>query len=295
MKPLADGEFVAYIGIDWAHAKHDVCLLAADGTGPEHSVLKHSPEAIDGWVSELRQRFGQQPMAIAVELDKEPLVYALQKYDGFVLFPVNPNMLAKYREAFTPSKAKDDPTDAALALELLVHHREALTPLYPQSPPMRALIQLVSDRRRLVHDRVRITNRLTNALKNYFPQVLEWFKGKDTVVFCDFLTRWTTIKQAKRARKATLQRFFLRAVLEAVEAFDQAIAKTTPDISDYALFQNLPGAGPVMAPRLLVAFGEDRSRYQHADELQMYSGVAPVTERSGQKSWGHWRYRAARA
>ena len=336
MKLLSDDEFVACIGIDWAHAKHDICLLAANGATPEYSILKHSPEAIDGWVSTLRVRFGQQPIAIAVELDKGPLVYALQKYDGLVLFPINPNMLAKYREAFTPSRAKDDPTDAALALELLVQHRDALTPLFPQSPAMRALMQLVTDRRRLVHDKVRITNRLTNALKNYFPQVLDWFKDKDTVVFCDFLAQWTTLKQAKRARKTTLQRFFsqhnvrypeiieqrinairsampltddeaiikpqallvqalvaqLRAVLTAIENFDDAIAQTTLKISDYALFQNLPGAGPVMAPRLLVAFGEDRNRYLQADELQMYAGIAPVTERSGNKSWVHWRYRA---
>jgi hypothetical protein len=33
-----------------------------------------------------------------------------------VLFPVNPAMLAKYREAFVPSRAKDDPTDAEIAL-----------------------------------------------------------------------------------------------------------------------------------------------------------------------------------
>ncbi len=334
MNPLSDNEFAAYVGIDWADAKHDICLLAADGNTPEYTVLKHTPEAIDQWVAMLRQRFGQQP--IAIELDKGPLVYALQKYDDLILFPVNPNMLAKYREAFTPSKAKDDPTDAALALELLVHHREALTPLYPQSPAMRALMQLVTDRRRLVHDKVRITNRLTNTLKNYFPQALDWFRDKDTVVFCDFLTQWSTLKQVKRARKTTLRRFFsqhnvrypeiieqrinairsatpltddeaiikpqallaqallaqLRVVLNAIASFDDAIAQTTPKIPDYALFQRLPGAGPVMAPRLLVAFGEDRDRYLKADELQMYTGIAPVTERSGKKYWVHWRYRA---
>ena len=59
-----------------------------------------------------------------LELAKGPLVYALQKYDFFVLFPVNPATLAKYREAFKPSRAKDDPTDAELALELLLRHRE---------------------------------------------------------------------------------------------------------------------------------------------------------------------------
>jgi hypothetical protein len=37
-----------------------------------------------------------------------------------VLFPVQPTLLAKYRDAFTPSRAKDDLTDAEFALELLL-------------------------------------------------------------------------------------------------------------------------------------------------------------------------------
>ncbi len=51
----------------------------------------------------MHQRFGG-PIAVALELSKGPLVYALQKYDFFVLFPINPSTLAKYREAFTPSR-----------------------------------------------------------------------------------------------------------------------------------------------------------------------------------------------
>ena len=58
---------------------------------------------------------------------------------------------------------------------------------------------------------------------------------------------------------------------------------------DFPLFQALPGAGAVFASRLLVAFGEQRERYASAEELQKYAGIAPVTERSGKKSWVHWR------
>ena len=68
---------------------------------------------------------------------------ALQNSDFLVLFPVNPLTVAKYREAFTPSRAKDDPTDAALQVELLLKHRDKLKPLQPQRPAMRALAQLV--------------------------------------------------------------------------------------------------------------------------------------------------------
>jgi transposase len=325
--------FAAFVGIDWADAKHDGCLQAAGSAKRECFQLEHTPEAIDAWVTMLRTRFNGQPVAIGLELTKGPLVFALRKYDFLVLFPINPLTLARYREAFTPSRAKDDPTDAELQLELLLTHRDKLQPLNPQSPTMRALEQLVEHRRRVVGDKVRITNRLTSTLKNYFPQVLHWFQDKDTHIFCDFLSRWPTLKAAQLARRATLETFFrdhhvrsedviaqrlqvikaatplttdegiiapnallvqalvaqLRVTLHAVADFDTAIAQRAQSHPDFPLFQALPGAGPVFAPRLLVAFGEQRARYASAAELQKYAGIAPVTERSGKKSWVHWR------
>lgn len=58
------------------------------------------------------------------------------------------------------------------------------------------------------------------------------------------------------------------------------------------LFAALPGAGPALAPRLLVAFGDQPERYPTAASLQKYAGVAPVRERSGQRTWIHWRWAA---
>jgi hypothetical protein len=45
----------------------------------------------------------------------------------------------------------------------------------------------MSDELRTSDDSVRLTNRLTSVFKGYFPQVLEWFRDKDPLVFCDFL------------------------------------------------------------------------------------------------------------
>jgi transposase len=333
MTHAAHEAFAAFVGIDWADAKHDVCLQTAASTKREYFQLEHTPEAIDAWVTTLRTRFNGQPVAICLELNKGPLVSALRKYDFLVLFPINPLTLARYREAFTPSRAKDDPTDAALQLELLLTHRDKLQPLRPQSPTMRALAQLVEYRRRVVGDKVRITNRLTSTLKNYFPHVLQWFQEKDTAIFCDFLSRWPTLKAAQLARRSTLETFFrehhvrytdviaqriqaiksatplttdegviapnallvqaliaqLRITLQAIADFDSAIAQRAQSHPDFSLFQALPGAGPVFAPRRLVAFGEQRERYTSAADLQKYAGIAPVTERSGKKSWVHWR------
>jgi transposase len=332
MKSQSDTSYAAYVGVDWADSKHDFCLQAADSERREPGVLAHTPEAIVDWASALRRRFSG-PIAVCLEIAKGPLINALQRYDFFVIFPINPAMLAKYREAFTPSGAKDDPTDAALALELVLHHRDKLKVLRPQSSAMRTLATLVEARRALVGDKTRITNRLSVTLKQYFPQALAWFDHRDTLLFCDFLCRWPTLKHVKRARQGTLQTFFrehnvrfsnvterrlhsirhataltedgaviqpcqllvqalveqLRATLHAIDRFDEEIAAVAETLPDYKLFAALPGAGSVLAPRLLVAFGEERERYGSAAEVQQYSGIAPVVERSGNKCWTHWR------
>ena len=329
-----DGEsFGVFVGIDWADTKHDVCLQARGTTERVWEQFRHRPADIEAWVHSLRTRFSG-PFAIAVELSKGPIVYALQRHDDVVIFPINPSTLAKYREAFKPSRAKDDPTDAELALDLLLKHRERFQALNPQSVEMRTLASLVEQRRRLVDDKVRLTNRLRSTLKQYYPQALEWFDRIDTPLFCDFIERWPTLVQVKRARKSSLVNFFrehnmrfvhvlesrivsiraatpltedaaiitpnrlqvltlvdlLRVTLSSIKRFDEEIAELAPQHPDFELFSSLPGAGPSLAPRLLVAFGEQRERYKSAAEVQKYSGIAPVTERSGKKSWVHWRW-----
>ncbi len=337
MKPLANFEFTAFIGLDWADTKHDICIQPAGSLSREFDRIAHQPEQIERWAHEVHRRFGGS-IAVMLELSKGPIVSALQKHDFFVLFPINPSTLAKYREAFKPSRAKDDPTDAELAIDLVLRHQDRFKPLQPQSTRMRTLAHLVEKRRRLVDDRRRFANRLISALKAYYPQAVEWFSHKETFVFCAFITRWPTLQQVKRARRSTLERFFrehrvrrphliemriqairaataltddpavinpgiletlalarqLETTLELIREFDQAIAKLVPKLPDYALFAFLPGAGIVLTPRLLTAFGEDRNRFHSAAEVQQYCGIAPVTERSGQKSWVHWRWQCSK-
>jgi len=51
----------------------------------------------------------------------------------------------------------------------------------------RILTRLVEDRRTLIGDKVRLTNRITAALKSYYPQSLQWFDDIDTNLLCDFI------------------------------------------------------------------------------------------------------------
>lgn len=336
MKTLLSQKFTAYIGIDWADTKHDVCLQVAGETRRYFSVIDHTPQSIDRWAKSLFERYGA-PIAIALELNKGPLVAALQKYEFFCLFPINPSTLARHRKTFVRSGAKDDPTDAQWALELLLTHPQRFPQLIPQSPAMRILASLTEHRRALVSERVRVSNRLICTLKQYYPLALELFNEHDTVVFCDFLMHWPTLEHLKRSRQSTFLKFFnehnarnprlnqtrwenitqampltqdpgvirpsqlyatalasqLKGLISGIKEFDREIEETANTLADYPIFRALPGAGRHLAPRLMVAFGEQRDRFSDARAMQQYAGIAPVTHRSGKKTVVYWRYQCS--
>jgi hypothetical protein len=70
MTPLPTEPFAAFVGLEWADTKHDICLQAADSATREFRVLAHTPDTIDEWVNTLRQRFKGRLIAIRLELNK---------------------------------------------------------------------------------------------------------------------------------------------------------------------------------------------------------------------------------
>lgn len=82
----------------------------------------------------------------------------------------------------------------------------------------------------------------------------------------------------------------IRVLNRAIKSYDQRIAKLFKAHPDRFIFDSLPGAGKQLGPRLVAAFGTDRSRYATAVDVATYFGVAPVIERSGKQEWIHWRW-----
>ena len=332
----AKDQFAAHVGLDWADKKHDVCVQFKNGDRIFH-VIEHTPEALDIWLNELHQR-AKGRIAIAVELKKGPVVYALQKYPFVTVFPVHALSLARYRQAFWPSGAKDDPQDAELALDLMLRYPHKIKAIEADNPDIRLLQQLVEQRRLLVEDKRRFVNRLINTLKQYYPQPLEWFSHRDSSLFCELIIRWPSLQQLKRARSDTVRHVMNakggpavayteqrvasiasaiplttdKTVIEAnalmatalasqikltgdlIRTYDERIESLFDTLPDAELFKSLPGMGPCMGPRMLAALGDNRDRFNSAEEIQNYAGIAPATERSGQKSWVHWRWQCAK-
>ena len=327
-------EYAALVAIDWADQKHAISLYEQSTGAREQTIVPHTPAALREWALGLRARFAAQPIAVCLEQSRGPLIYFLLQYDCFILYPINPATLAKYRQAFSTAGGKDDPSDADYLLDLLQHHRDRLRIWRPDDEKTRTLSLLMEQRRRLVNDRTRLSNRLTALLKGYFPQVLDWFEDIRTQLVCDFLARWPQLSLLQRARPATINQFLrshhstskatnarrlaeiksampltndaavitssvlnvkvlvaqMKTVIAAISEYDRHIEALCLTHEDYQLFAALPGAGLIHAARLTAALGSDRSRWQTADELVRFSGIAPIIERSGKQFRIRWRY-----
>jgi len=82
----------------------------------------------------------------------------------------------------------------------------------------------------------------------------------------------------------------LQDVVCTVKEYEKQIAQCFAQHPDREIFASLPGAGPVLAPRLLAAMGAERERFDSASNLQRYTGIAPVTKQSGKMRYVHRRY-----
>lgn len=306
-EPSPEPPFAAFVAIDWGDEKHAVALRVAGQAQTEHTILEQKPEALTEWVAGLRQRFAGGTVAVILEQKRGALLYALQPHEHLMLYPVNPQMSAKFRQAFYPSGAKDDPTDADLQLDILLQHRDRLTPWRPEDSTTRQLSLLVESRRRFVADQVRMSNRLRDALKSYFPQALE-LVGEDltSLMTCAFLQKWPTLEALQKVRPAGLRKFYyahhsrsepliaqrLQLVAQAQPLTTDAAILAAQSLLVQSLAQALASLNPVVAryDKLIAQLFAS-----HADFAvwESFPGAGPVLGPRLAAAWGTQRDRFA--
>jgi transposase len=326
-------DYAAWIGIDWGSEKHAVCLKSGDSNRLESCTLEQKADVLHAWFMSLQVRFGGRTVAIAIEQSKGAVINFLLGLDFVHIFRIHPKSLKNYRSALYPSGAKDDPTDAELLVQFARLHQNKIQPWIPDEVDSRLLLRLVECRRKTVNKRVRLTNELTQLLKEHFPQALDWAGGLDCVMTCDFLLKWPTLQRLQKSKRDAIRQFYrdhgcrrselldqrikeirsahplttdkailessvlmirtvvpqLRTLIESVGRFDEKIAEIYRKQPDSEIFSSFPGAGAALGPRLQAVMGSDRSRFDSSQEVAEYSGIAPVTERSGKTKWIHRR------
>jgi len=96
--------------------------------------------------------------------------------------------------------------------------------------------------------------------------------------------------QEAKAEAVKVSVGLLEVLREGIKELDRKIQEAAAAHPDFFIFKSLPGAGPVLAPRLIAAFGSQRERFDRAEQLQVYSGISPVISSSGKTRWVHFRF-----
>lgn len=330
-------EWVACVGVDWGDSEHAYFVRDRQQNECVAGKIKSSAEGVHAWVRQLRERFPAGMIVIALEQGRGSLIYTLMGYEFVSIVPINPRASHAYRESRRLSGISNDDLDAELICDFAIKHISELRVWQPDDEHTRRLRRLTETRRTLVDQRTGMTHAFSAALKEYFPQALQWFGGETSPLLREMLRRWptldvmraasaeelTAVLRQMRCRKVAAKveelmnnlaqatpltrdaaiietsAMYAQSLIATIEVLDQEVTRHDKTIAgvweshpDHDLFASLPGAGPVMGPRLAAAFGHDRSRYSDAAEMQRYSGIAPAVEQSGKhlRVYARWSF-----
>jgi transposase len=196
---------VLAVGIDWAEEFHLVAL-GRPGEGVfEVRRVEHSPRAVDALVERIAA-FEPDPAEVRVVLESRHGLLVERLLDaGYVVVPVNPDLVARRRG---PAKKKDDAEDARIACLLALDRFERLRPLIPHGELAGELRAIARDDERAARDGRRLLNRLRQDLLSTFPAALQ-IGGDDLGApsFLRLLERWPTAEALAQAPRAEVVAF----------------------------------------------------------------------------------------
>ncbi|MEO8292056.1 MAG: IS110 family transposase [Actinomycetota bacterium] len=164
-----------YLGIDWAEAHHDACVMDQAG-----GVLAKGrvPEGVEGVATlhELVSSFAEEPseVIVGIETDRGLLVEALVA-TGYRVYAINPMAASRYRDRHAVAGAKSDPGDAKVLADLVRTDRHNHREVAGDSTLAEAIKVLARAHQRLVWTRGRQTNQLRSTLREYYPGALGVF------------------------------------------------------------------------------------------------------------------------
>jgi len=164
-----------YVGIDWAEAHHDICVLDESGSVLAKRRIAEGLEGV-GQLHALLADHASEPnqVVIGIETDRGLLVGALLAA-GYQVYAINPLAASRYRERHVTSGAKSDPGDARVLADLVRTDRPNHRPVAGDSELAASLQVLARAHQNLIWSRQRLVNQLRNNLREYYPAALAAF------------------------------------------------------------------------------------------------------------------------
>jgi transposase len=193
------------IGVDWSEDFHLVALGRPGDGVIDVLRVEHRPEAVGRLLTRIA-RLEPEPdeVRVVIETRHGLLVEALLEA-GFVVLPVNPDLIARRRG---PARKKDDAEDARIACLLGLDRFASLKPLVPHGDLAEELRSLARDDERAARDQRRLLNRLRMDLVRTFPAALD-IAGEDlgSPTMLRLLERWPTAAELGTASRDELIEF----------------------------------------------------------------------------------------
>jgi transposase len=259
---------VLYLGVDWAEAHHDVCLMDEAGRVLERARVTEGLEGLrrlHELVGRHQEADAPAEVVVGIETERGLLVRGLLAA-GYALYAVNPLAVSRYRERHASSGAKSDAADAKLLADLVRTDRHNHRPLAPDSELAEALRVLARAHKSLVWSRARQQNALRSALREYFPAALLAF-GSDlgaaeAVAVLSLAPTPARARALSRARIAAALRRAGRMRRIQARAAELQAALRAPHAEAPALVAEAFGAAAAASLAVMATLGEQIARLE---------------------------------
>lgn len=165
-----------FVGVDWAEAHHDVCVLDDEGTVLARKRVADSLPGVAELHALVANHLGDdddvnETVIVGIEKDRGLIVTALIAAN-YQVYAVNPLAAARYRERHHVSGAKSDPGDAKVLADLVRTDRHNHRRVAGDSNLAEAVKLLARAHQNTIWSRQRQVNTLRSSLKDYFPVAL---------------------------------------------------------------------------------------------------------------------------
>lgn len=208
-----------FVGIDWASTAHQVCLLDAGGELVGESVVAHSGEGLAELCTWLQQRTGagMDAMHIAIETTHGAVVETLLER-GAQVYALNPKQLDRFRDRFTVAGAKDDRRDAFVLARSLRTDADCFRLLKADAPDVIELREWSRMADDLEQERTRLSNRMREQLRRYYPQMLQIAEDVASPWVLDVWEHIPKPTKAPHVRPASVAAILKRRRIRRIEA-----------------------------------------------------------------------------
>lgn len=234
----------AFLGIDVAKNKLDLCLLAADGRHLRRLRLANKPAAVAGFAASL-----DHPVLAVLEASGGYEAAAAEALEaaGVSVHIANPQRTFHFSRSLGRLE-KTDRLDAAMLARYAAERRPR--PRQPPHPSLRRLSEIAVRRRQLLELRTAERNRLAQSVDAFVQQT------SHAVIDC------------------------LNRQIEACERQIDALKTAAPELDETArLLASVPGVGPTTTHELL-AWLPELGRLNR-QEIAKLVGLAPLVRQSG--------------